>query len=206
MILNRPQIPEHLWGLPAAWRAPLVELHHILTTIDPHHLVPQVTTRKGRLRIHIVPSVPLGDDDGVNAALHNLMWQHVHSTEARILATPATTQGEHVSFLEEIHTELSNLWKAMEDKGSTFANLFKGVVDKVGGEVEAQAAAVAPTLEQDAKQDASEVLAAAEEAVATPKATPEPSPAPATAPAAEEAPAAASGAAGAPEAAPEATA
>lgn len=198
MRINRPQIPEHLWAVPAPWREHLIDLHRQLTLIDPHHTVPQITTRKGRLRIHIVPSVPLDEDDGANAALHNLMWQHVHHAETRIL-----TQGEHVSFLEEIHTELTNLWHSMSDKGSNFANLFKGVVDKVGEQVQTEAKAVAPTVEQDLKADAAEALADAEEAAAG---TPAPAPAPAPSAAAEEAPAAPQAAEATPEAAPEATA
>jgi flagellar hook-basal body complex protein FliE len=89
-----------------------------------------------------------------------------------------------MSFLEEVHTELTNLWKSLENKGDNFAQLFKGVVDKVGEQVQTEAKDVAPAVEADAKADATEAAADVEQA-ATGAA-----PAAPEAPATEEAPAA----------------
>lgn len=155
VTLNRPQIPEHLWVVPPAWRPTLIDLHHQLTAADPHHRVTQVATRKGRVRIHIVPSVPFDENDELCASMHNLMWTYVHRAESAILAND---QGDIMStFLEEVHTELHNLWQSMENKSTQFAQLFKGVTDKVAAQVETEAKAAAPEIEKDAETAVADV-------------------------------------------------
>lgn len=61
------------------------------------------------------------------------------------------------SFLEEIHTELHSLWQSMENKSTQFAQLFKGVTDKVAAQVETDAQAAAPAIEKDVETAATDV-------------------------------------------------
>jgi hypothetical protein len=126
------------------------------------HLVPQVTTRKGRLRIHILPSTPLDEEDTLLAATHNQMWVHVHQTEDRIHAETAT-QGEPVSFLQNLKNELHAIIAKIEGTASPVEQDLKNVAEKVEAQAEAEVQKEAPAVEAELKQDGTEAVAAVEQ-------------------------------------------